>query len=388
MMAPTNIPRRQAIPVLYTRGSHYDVGFDMGRTFASIIKSFLQLCNPLNESYLPLYNKDEGRKVYNETLESVKKSFPQYIRELEGIADGAQVEFHKLFLLHMDEITAICANGTQAVAPVGCSSIIVNNEKSRVLAHTEDALAATLNHFYFVVAHIINDTPQGKHKVKEEHFMSLCYAGHLPGYTMSYNHHGLVFTINTLSALHLRSGKTPRHFITRSLLSAENFDQALTILKDEGVGAADGCSFNMTFINDESRKFYNIEMAPVLEDGTASRLDIKEVCCGSHNCHANRYERLCIKEANQRQLDSSKSRMNTFADYPTPHCKADAIKMLSDCSGCEYCVFIENNSPDEVVKTIAVGVFDINEKTIALYSDNPCTTKPQCVLPLILKDYI
>jgi hypothetical protein len=35
-------------------------------------------------------------KVYNETLESVKKSFPQYIRELEGTADGAQVEFHKV----------------------------------------------------------------------------------------------------------------------------------------------------------------------------------------------------------------------------------------------------------------------------------------------------
>lgn len=24
-----NIPRRQAIPILYTRGTHYDVGFDM-----------------------------------------------------------------------------------------------------------------------------------------------------------------------------------------------------------------------------------------------------------------------------------------------------------------------------------------------------------------------
>lgn len=35
-------------------------------------------------------------KVYNETLESVKKSFPQYIQELEGTADGAQVEFHKV----------------------------------------------------------------------------------------------------------------------------------------------------------------------------------------------------------------------------------------------------------------------------------------------------
>lgn len=34
--------------------------------------------------------------VYEETLKSVQTSFPQYIRELEGVADGAQVEFYKV----------------------------------------------------------------------------------------------------------------------------------------------------------------------------------------------------------------------------------------------------------------------------------------------------
>lgn len=33
---------------------------------------------------------------YNETLETVRNSFPQYIRELEGVADGAQVDFYKV----------------------------------------------------------------------------------------------------------------------------------------------------------------------------------------------------------------------------------------------------------------------------------------------------
>lgn len=35
-------------------------------------------------------------KVYDETLETVTQSFPQYIKELQGIADGAQVDFHKV----------------------------------------------------------------------------------------------------------------------------------------------------------------------------------------------------------------------------------------------------------------------------------------------------
>lgn len=70
------------------------------------------------------------------------------------------------------------------------------------MCHTEDALTEDLNHFYFVACDI--DGPNGT----KEKFTSLCYAGHLPGYTMGYNQHGLVYSINTIQALNLRSGKT------------------------------------------------------------------------------------------------------------------------------------------------------------------------------------
>lgn len=77
-----------------------------------------------------------------------------------------------------------------------------------MLGHTEDVLCDVMNHIYFVSAHIISDTPQGRWKVSEERFTSLCYAGFLPGFTMSYNHHGLVFSVNIISAKALVSGKT------------------------------------------------------------------------------------------------------------------------------------------------------------------------------------
>lgn len=94
-----------------------------GRNFSAIIKSFMTISGPLNDEYLPLYKTKEGsmsqkrlpfivfyRKyifiyiflrfdlgvVYDATLASVKQSFPQYIRELEGVANGAEVEFHKV----------------------------------------------------------------------------------------------------------------------------------------------------------------------------------------------------------------------------------------------------------------------------------------------------
>lgn len=58
-----------------------------------------------------------------------------------------------------------------------------------------------MNHWYLVSAHVV----EADHR--EEKFTSLSYAGFLPGYTLGFNHHGLVYSINTLSAAVLRSGK-------------------------------------------------------------------------------------------------------------------------------------------------------------------------------------
>lgn len=386
-MSPSikNIPRRQAIPIIYTRGTHYDVGYDVGRTFASLIKNFLQLSGPLNETYLPMYNTDEGRKVYNETLESVKQSFPQYIRELEGTADGAQVEFHKLFLLHMDDILPIAVEGRNSIdQPIGCSTICVNELDYEILGHTEDALSEVLNHYYFVSAHIISDSPQGKYNVTEERFTSLCYAGHLPGYTMNYNHHGLVFSINTLSASKLHAGKTPRHFITRALLSAENFVQAQQILRDNGVGAADGCSVNMTFLKQEGdRLFHNAEMGPAVRD--QSQLNILTASPGECIIHANKYLRLPVPEVTGLIIDSSVERMKTFRSFHPPKSLNDVIRMLGDQSAKEHTVFREKDAKD-IIKTVCVGIFDLQKRTWSLYSDNPKFNAPLVVLPLIVKD--
>lgn len=69
-----------------------------GRTFSKMINDFVDCYGPLNETYLGVYNTKEGRKVYEETLAAVKTQFPQYVREIEGTADGANVPFYKVSL--------------------------------------------------------------------------------------------------------------------------------------------------------------------------------------------------------------------------------------------------------------------------------------------------
>ncbi|EFA00578.1 beta-alanyl-dopamine/carcinine hydrolase [Tribolium castaneum] len=376
-----SIGRRQCIPIIYTRGTHYEVGFDVGRNFASIIQSFLEQSTSLHEDFLPAYDTPEGRKAYEDTLNCVKANFPQYIDELQGTADGAKVPFHELFLLHMDNIILNARQEDGLKQPYGCSTICVNRGGQEILGHTEDALKETLNHFYFVSAHIISDKPQGRWNVTEEKFTSLCYAGHLPGYTMSYNHHGLVFSINTLSAKNLRPGKTPRHFLTRALLAAENFVQAQQILRDSGNGAGDGCSVNMTFLEQEGdRLFHNVEMGPT-ETENESQLNVLTASPGEYLLHCNSYLRLPVKEVNVEMLRSSEERMAVFKKYDKPKCEGDVIEMLGDDSNKDYPVFRDT----DFVRTIAVGIFDCVKRTWSLYSDNPKHNEPLVVLPLVLK---
>lgn len=64
-----------------------------------------------------------------------------------------------------------------------------------LLGHTEDALAEIKGHIYIVSAEILSDSDE---KVVLEKFTTLCYAGTLMGYTMGYNSHGMIYSVNTI----------------------------------------------------------------------------------------------------------------------------------------------------------------------------------------------
>lgn len=98
-------------------------------------------------------------------------------------------------LFHFDEIIPNVANQVKSnIESNGCSTVYVHNADHHILGHTEDASADCINSFYLVSAHIVTDKPFGKYQVMEEKFTSLCYPGHIGGYTMSFNKHGLMLS--------------------------------------------------------------------------------------------------------------------------------------------------------------------------------------------------
>ena len=85
--------------ILTTKISDFPFFSFQGRTFGKLIQSYVERYMPLNETYLGLYDTEPGRRVYEETLACVNEQYPQYVREIQGTADGSGVPFYKVSLL-------------------------------------------------------------------------------------------------------------------------------------------------------------------------------------------------------------------------------------------------------------------------------------------------
>lgn len=61
-----------------------------------MIQEYIEEATYLKEELLPAYNTAKGRRIYEDTLNLVNEKLPQYVRELQGVADGSQVPFHEV----------------------------------------------------------------------------------------------------------------------------------------------------------------------------------------------------------------------------------------------------------------------------------------------------
>ncbi|XP_037782824.1 LOW QUALITY PROTEIN: uncharacterized protein LOC119579166 [Penaeus monodon] len=377
--------RRSSLPVLHTRGTHYEVGFDIGRTFRAIIEDYLAASKHSHDSLLKQFSEGDGKVAYDVTLENLKTNFPQYIRELQGIADGARVPFQHLMVLHL--VTSLRPGThdvlTSATRPnLGCTSVSLNKDGEVLLGHTEDAEAEMLNHLYVVEAEILEEEAQGRWGFRREHFTALCYAGEVPGFCMGYNRHGIAFSVNVLRPRRIFSGKTPRHFLCRALLAADSMATAGRILQDAGVGAADGFSANVIHLTkDGGRAFHNFEVAPAKADGGGSQVSVRVIERGQYFIHTNNYQHLNTEEHSEALVVTSSTRRLARAEVlPPPTSRDLLVALLSDDEDPVHPIF-RSQDPDFV--TTALGLFDVMKRKWTFWMQNPKAAPPLLSLPMI-----
>ncbi|XP_029342967.1 uncharacterized protein LOC100162707 isoform X1 [Acyrthosiphon pisum] len=392
---PKSVYRRQnCVPLVYVTGSHYEVGYMVGQTFGKVIRDFVDTYEPLKE-YLKIYETSaDGRQVYNECLETTDKYFPQYLVELKGMATGANVPFHKLFLIHLDDILVSNVRDTSADTSAGCSTLMVNIPcKGQFIGHNEDALNTTINHFYIVSAHI---KPNGKEgggifPIREEKWEAMTYAGSLSGYASGHNYHGLVFSINTIFAKKLRRNKIPRVFLTRALLASKaNINEIQEILTNHGAGTADAFHVNAGFLDGSrcTRVFYSIEVIPS-ETNRKSEVIVRSIDIASTSFYTNKLHFSDCEELKESGWESSVAREKTFEEIMLQDnisSLADILRILGSTRGGEWQIF--RDRANDFVNTINLGVFDFIERTWMIWTNNPLTNPPIIKLPLKFTTFI
>ena len=66
------------------------------------IVSYLESSRYLQEQLLPFYSSQAGRLVLEKTEKVVRQQLPLYVRELEGLAAGAGLDFNTIMKLNVN----------------------------------------------------------------------------------------------------------------------------------------------------------------------------------------------------------------------------------------------------------------------------------------------
>jgi len=200
-------------PLLKVGGSYREIGERIGRAFGGRIRAVIEGQGGWHAGLLHALRTPHGRVLSGELKRLTRSHFPQFLEELEGVADGAGMHFDAIWAMTVK--SELGAAGTE---PPGCSTLYFGDGKSSVLCHNEDGHAAYLGNMV-----LLRVTPPSRVR-----FVSMVYPGILTGNGPSLNSRGVVQTTNYISTLCAEAG-LPRYVVGRAILEAAGLDEAVQI---------------------------------------------------------------------------------------------------------------------------------------------------------------
>ena len=212
-------PKYPCVAQLTTRGTFYDVGYNVGLNFSERIKLYFAESDNIQDKLLPFYDSRAGRDYYEQSLQVCQDCFPQYVREVRGTADGAGLSFEHVFMANVSKevynvlfskwkkgedvveepmtqskdrnVGSHPSSDTPFQENFGCSDVFINRPGYQYIVHNEDCDPMIKPYGYLLSAEIEEDG-------LKEQFTSFCYPGFLPGCAFSFNMHGLSMSIDGL----------------------------------------------------------------------------------------------------------------------------------------------------------------------------------------------
>jgi isopenicillin-N N-acyltransferase-like protein len=310
-----SISMKNDIPLIEARGSHREVGRQIGRGCQAQIRRLLgQLGRDLPNGISWADMLAENRRY----LQYSRQVYPQYIEELEGIAEGADVPFDEVFLSMCEELWEAPAWGR------GCTDMAARGratlDGSTLVAHTNDLLPQAEENLVLL-----------KVRAGEEpEFLGVSPGG--IAISTGFNAAGISLTGNQLDNNDIRPG-VPRLLIVRAILGSRYLSEAMdhcllpqrassynNVLADANgevysmEGSATDCE--PIYIENDILAHTNHYLSPAMRRFEADRKGM-----GNSAYRYHRAMRLLRENFGQLTPELFKKLLADHAGYPTSICK-------------------------------------------------------------------
>jgi isopenicillin-N N-acyltransferase-like protein len=214
------------IPVLEVSGSHREVGRQIGAKMAPALHrlaSELRRGLPQGVRWTDVVRHSELYLAHSRAV------YPQYVEEVAGLAEGADLAFEDLFPGLCEELWEPAAWQARASDPAlpgvgsptrigGCTDFAARGravaDGSTLLAHTNDLEPAAEQDLILLKVQA-SDEPQ---------FLAVSPGG--LGYSAGFNAAGISLTGNQVSCNNIRPG-VPRFLVVRAILAARRLEEAM-----------------------------------------------------------------------------------------------------------------------------------------------------------------
>jgi isopenicillin-N N-acyltransferase-like protein len=346
----------QRLPVVYVEGSQYEMGRQIGTDRKAVIRQMLAVYRRYFEEdsdKIGIADWDEAVLHARKYLPFAEESVPQYVEELEGIADGASLDLNDLLVLNCVEAI------TEDALHSGCTSLAaapeVTADGSLLVGHNEDWLPDDLDTVYLVHARP-KDEPA---------FLAVTYGGLLPN--IGFNQHGIAQCCDSVYPNDARIG-VPRIFVSRAVLAARTPADAIRAALNRRRAAG----YNHLIVH-VSGEMYNVEVS-------AEDFDVLYGVEGML-AHTNNYlsRRMRAIEKDSDELIASRVRYNRALRLMRSQRGKLSLKsfqaILSDHvnypqSICNH--IDEDDPPLERQQTIASLLMDLTTQTMHVAWGPPC----------------
>jgi isopenicillin-N N-acyltransferase-like protein len=200
------------IPVIEVSGTHRQVGHAIGEALRPTIQRLIEQGRGALPAGIP---RDDVMQKAQLCLTHTRSVYPQYVEELEGLAEGAAVPFEEIFLSHCEELWE---KGMWRGRARGCTDFAARGRATlggaTLLAHTND-LGPKSEKDLVILKVQAGDEPQ---------FLGVSVGG--LGYSAGFNAAGVSLTGNELTSNDVRPG-VPRLVVVRAILAARRLGEAM-----------------------------------------------------------------------------------------------------------------------------------------------------------------